>query len=76
MKPAKWVIAVDIGATHITGALVSNHAEIRSLSEMATIEDDDKPSLRERIFSFVEKLAARAEKAEIKVLSGDEEKGS
>lgn len=65
MKAEKWVVAVDVGATHVSGGLVSTAGEIRSRREIKTHDPEDKP-LRDRLFAFVSGLKGRAAKARIK----------
>jgi glucokinase len=56
----KWVIAVDLGATHVSAGLVSQSGEIRDQREIMTRESADQPPLRIRLIKLCAELLAVA----------------
>jgi glucokinase len=66
-KNQKWVVAMDVGGTHVSAGLVSQSGEIRDKREiMSRGPEDDKP-LRERIFDLVRGLLKKARAKKQKV---------
>ncbi|MFO8056041.1 MAG: ROK family protein [bacterium] len=59
-----WVMALDVGATHMTGALVSSKGEIRSPLEAATRGENG--SVKERIMNMAEGLVEAAKTKRLK----------
>ncbi len=56
----QWVIALDAGATHISGGLVSSRGEIRLKQEIMTRPNDPEGPLKQRIVEFITRLHRQA----------------
>jgi len=61
---AKWVIGLDVGATHMSGALISSEGEVRSPREVPTRERSE--NVKDRIMGLAAGFVDAAKEENIK----------